>query len=83
MQKDRIPLKRTELSFKLTKKKTEIPLTYQRKMDGVNKMDENSNISNLLDPDAKNRPWTKVAKMAKPQGQKWHFTLISHEKHTW
>ncbi|MFS8030688.1 hypothetical protein Hanom_Chr17g01537011 [Helianthus anomalus] len=35
-------------------------------MDGVNEPGENGKISNL---------WTIVAKLAKPQGQKWHFTL--------
>ncbi|MFS8004892.1 hypothetical protein Hanom_Chr13g01231051 [Helianthus anomalus] len=29
-----------------------MPLTYQRKMDGVNEPDESGKISNLLDPDA-------------------------------
>ncbi|MFS7959213.1 hypothetical protein Hanom_Chr08g00687951 [Helianthus anomalus] len=45
-------------------------------MDGVNEVDENGKISNLLDPDAeKTNLWTKIAKLAKPQGRKWHFTL--------
>ncbi|KAF5754129.1 hypothetical protein HanXRQr2_Chr17g0787771 [Helianthus annuus] len=35
-------------------------------MDGVNEPNENGKVSNL---------WTKVAKLAKPQGRKWHFTL--------
>ncbi|MFS8031165.1 hypothetical protein Hanom_Chr17g01542531 [Helianthus anomalus] len=37
--------------------------------------DENSKISNLMDPDAeKTNLWTKVTKLAKPRGRKWHFT---------
>ncbi|MFS7904036.1 hypothetical protein Hanom_Chr01g00031151 [Helianthus anomalus] len=45
-------------------------------MNGVNEPDENGKISNLLDPDAeKTNIWTKVAKLTKPQGRKWHFTL--------
>ncbi|MFS7890194.1 hypothetical protein Hanom_Chr00s000008g01615871 [Helianthus anomalus] len=45
-------------------------------MDGVNELDENGKISKLLDPDAeKTNLWTKVTKLAKPQEQKWHFTL--------
>ncbi|MFS7925137.1 hypothetical protein Hanom_Chr04g00281011 [Helianthus anomalus] len=45
-------------------------------MDGVNEPDENGKISNLLDPDArKTNLWTKVAKLAKPQRRKRHFTL--------
>ncbi|MFS7927297.1 putative tetratricopeptide-like helical domain superfamily [Helianthus anomalus] len=43
-------------------------------MDGVNKLDGNGKISDLLDPSEKTNLWTKVAKLAKPQGQKWHFT---------
>ncbi|MFS7985441.1 hypothetical protein Hanom_Chr11g00998401 [Helianthus anomalus] len=50
--KDRLSLKKTEYPFMLTKK-TEIPLTQRRKIDGVNELDENDKISNLLDPDAK------------------------------
>ncbi|MFS7908837.1 hypothetical protein Hanom_Chr01g00087761 [Helianthus anomalus] len=64
----------TEFPYQLTKK-MEIPLTERRKMNGVNEPDENVKISNLLDPDAKKTNlWTKVAKLAKPQGRKWHFT---------
>ncbi|MFS7890416.1 hypothetical protein Hanom_Chr00s000057g01618761 [Helianthus anomalus] len=44
-------------------------------MDGVNVLDENGKILNLLDSDSeKTSLWTKVAKLAKPQGRKWHFT---------
>ncbi|MFS7898831.1 hypothetical protein Hanom_Chr12g01069501 [Helianthus anomalus] len=44
-------------------------------MDGVNERDENGKILNLLDLEAeKTNLWTKVAKLAKPQGRKWHFT---------
>ncbi|MFS7928075.1 hypothetical protein Hanom_Chr04g00316631 [Helianthus anomalus] len=69
-------MKKTELPFKLTKK-TEIPLNQQKKMDGVNEPDENGKISNLLDLDAGNTNlWTKVAKLAKPQGRKRQFTLF-------
>ncbi|MFS7957299.1 hypothetical protein Hanom_Chr07g00664711 [Helianthus anomalus] len=48
-------------------------------MDGANEPDENGKISNLMDPDAETQItnlWTKVARMAKPQGRKWHFTLV-------
>ncbi|MFS7924792.1 hypothetical protein Hanom_Chr03g00276821 [Helianthus anomalus] len=45
-------------------------------MDVVNKPDENDKITNFLDPDAKKNIWTKVTKLAKPQGRKWHFTLV-------
>ncbi|MFS7925128.1 hypothetical protein Hanom_Chr04g00280901 [Helianthus anomalus] len=38
-------------------------------MDGVNQPDENGKISNL---------WTKVAKLTKPQGRKWHFTPLKY-----
>ncbi|MFS8007141.1 hypothetical protein Hanom_Chr14g01257491 [Helianthus anomalus] len=40
-----------------------------RKMDGVNELDENGKISNLLDLDAKNKPLNKSRKT----GRKWHF----------
>ncbi|MFS7956609.1 hypothetical protein Hanom_Chr07g00656601 [Helianthus anomalus] len=50
-------------------------------MDGVDMPDESGKISNLLDPDAeKQNIWTKVAKLAKPQGRKWHFTLVKDNK---
>ncbi|MFS7905751.1 putative nucleotide-binding alpha-beta plait domain superfamily [Helianthus anomalus] len=43
-----------------------------RKIVGVSEPDENSKILNLLDPGAeKTNLWTKVAKLAKPRGQKW------------
>ncbi|MFS7957507.1 hypothetical protein Hanom_Chr07g00667151 [Helianthus anomalus] len=46
-------------------------------MDGVNELDENSKIPILLDSNAKKTNlWTKVAKVAKPHGRKWHFTLL-------
>ncbi|MFS7956875.1 hypothetical protein Hanom_Chr07g00659731 [Helianthus anomalus] len=46
-------------------------------MDGVNDLDENGKISNLLDPDVKKTNlWTKVAKLAKPQGTKMAFYSI-------
>ncbi|MFS7927205.1 putative ubiquitin-conjugating enzyme E2, ubiquitin-conjugating enzyme/RWD [Helianthus anomalus] len=49
-------------------------------MDGVNGLDENGKISNFLDPDArKTNLWVKVAKLAKPQGRKWHFTLLTSD----
>ncbi|MFS7934885.1 hypothetical protein Hanom_Chr05g00396871 [Helianthus anomalus] len=67
-------VKRTKLPFKLAKK-TEIPLNSQRKMDGVNEPDVNGKISNLFGfKYGKTNLWTKVAKLAKPQGRKWHFT---------
>ncbi|MFS7962200.1 hypothetical protein Hanom_Chr08g00723871 [Helianthus anomalus] len=45
------------------------------KMDRVKEPAENGKIPNLLDPDAKKTNlWTKVAKLAKPRGRKWHFT---------
>ncbi|MFS7996254.1 hypothetical protein Hanom_Chr12g01127801 [Helianthus anomalus] len=45
-------------------------------MDRDNEPDENGKISKLLDPNAKKTNlWMKVAKQAKPQGRKWHFTL--------
>ncbi|MFS7971374.1 hypothetical protein Hanom_Chr09g00831971 [Helianthus anomalus] len=50
-------------------------------MDGVNELDENGKISNLLDPNAeKINLWTKVTKLAKPLGRKWHFTLDKKSK---
>ncbi|MFS7937784.1 hypothetical protein Hanom_Chr05g00431761 [Helianthus anomalus] len=45
-------------------------------MDGVNEPDENGKISNFLDTDRKKKNlWAKVAKLAKPQGRRWHCTL--------
>ncbi|MFS7916413.1 hypothetical protein Hanom_Chr02g00176841 [Helianthus anomalus] len=45
-------------------------------MDGVNELDENGKFSNLLDPNAEKQTFgRKFAKLAKPQGRKWHFTL--------
>ncbi|MFS8025669.1 hypothetical protein Hanom_Chr16g01477831 [Helianthus anomalus] len=46
-------------------------------MDGVYESDENGKISNLSDPNVKKKTnlWMKAAKLAKPQGRKWHFTL--------
>ncbi|MFS7951620.1 putative dihydrofolate reductase, Thymidylate synthase [Helianthus anomalus] len=51
-------------------------------MDGGNEPDKNDEISNLLDPARckkkiiiKKNLWTKIAKLGKPHGRKWHFTL--------
>ncbi|MFS7997347.1 hypothetical protein Hanom_Chr12g01140681 [Helianthus anomalus] len=63
------------MPFKSTKK-TKLPPTTQRKIDGVNEPDENDKILNLLNPDAKkNKPLDESRKVNKPQGQKCHFTL--------
>ncbi|MFS7984952.1 hypothetical protein Hanom_Chr11g00992701 [Helianthus anomalus] len=44
-------------------------------MDAFNEPYESGKILNLLDTDAeKTNLWTKVAKLTKPQGRKWHFT---------
>ncbi|MFS7889895.1 hypothetical protein Hanom_Chr00s000005g01612351 [Helianthus anomalus] len=44
-------VEKTELPFKLTRKDGKYP-RLNRKMDGVNELDENGKISNLLNPDA-------------------------------
>ncbi|MFS7933092.1 hypothetical protein Hanom_Chr04g00375701 [Helianthus anomalus] len=68
--------KKNELPFELTKK-DENTLAFTEKMDGVNEPNENGKISNLWDPDAEKQTLRQVANLAKPQGQKWHFTLIN------
>ncbi|MFS7981362.1 hypothetical protein Hanom_Chr10g00950031 [Helianthus anomalus] len=55
-------VKKTELPFKLTNKtNSRIPLTLWRKMDGVNKPDENGKISNLLVPDAEKQTFGRMS----------------------
>ncbi|MFS7921833.1 hypothetical protein Hanom_Chr03g00241571 [Helianthus anomalus] len=43
-------------------------------MDGVNELDENSNISNLLDPDAEKQTLGRKSQTDQTSGTKWHFT---------
>ncbi|MFS8006290.1 hypothetical protein Hanom_Chr14g01247491 [Helianthus anomalus] len=45
-------------------------------MNGVNELDENGKISNLLDPDAKKQTFgLKSQNWPNLRDEKWHFTL--------
>ncbi|MFS7916024.1 hypothetical protein Hanom_Chr02g00172241 [Helianthus anomalus] len=46
-------------------------------MDGFNDLDENGKIYLFGSRCEKTNLWTKVAKLAKPQGRKWHFTQLN------
>ncbi|MFS8027188.1 hypothetical protein Hanom_Chr16g01495671 [Helianthus anomalus] len=46
-------------------------------MDGVKESDENGkDFKPFGSRCEKTNLWTKGAKLAKPQGRKWHFTLL-------
>ncbi|MFS7910781.1 hypothetical protein Hanom_Chr02g00110221 [Helianthus anomalus] len=45
-------------------------------MDGVNELDENSKISNLLDPDAEKQTFGRKSQNWPNLGRKCHFTLL-------
>ncbi|MFS7920396.1 hypothetical protein Hanom_Chr03g00224381 [Helianthus anomalus] len=62
-------VKKTELPFKLTKKDKNNP-DLTEKMNGVNELDENGKISNLLDPDAEKQTFGRKSQNWQTSGTK-------------